>query len=510
MENIAQKIIKENLEYVKKHIGTSDGIMNNAEMWAENINNSGANTRYNFSKDTTDFKRTSYMLEMLAYILIAESSGEKTFTFPTTNKIININRNNIEKGIGTFFYPSHNLQKFAMLINMGGYGGKDSKSASPFAPLTADELEKNDMLRNKMEDFALNELGSTIEKYISTRYPDERSSLFNYLQTAFRYIVQNERRKKKPTISLDKPISSEKGSKTISDFISSDVNDELSGYSEEEPYQIDATEEDQILKILKLNNDIKELVKNESSALNKDVFEQFFIYKIIGVGGNEKTFGKTLKNKELLQKLLNKELPQELSSNLEKKLINIAIRFFKEIKPELYKKFTDENPQSFDENGNLKYSNELVLFLLKHAKGTNGSPMLAFKFIRKDLLNFMDRTITPGRKAKLDELVKNAGLINPSTNDYFGGIEYFNKLFSKTKSKVGDVETKSNVATMPAEELSENDILTEDDGGDDDFALSFGDIFAIAKATASQRKKSLQEIRLQVKNILLQNFYSKM
>jgi hypothetical protein len=279
-------------------------------------------------------------------------------------------------------------------------------------------------------------------------------------------------------------------------------NYNLSGISDEEPYEPEVGQK--ISVILKLNNDIKNLIENSSSPMNKDVFGQFFYYKIIGEGGDNKVFGRTLNHKDILQKYLDGTLPDALKNDISKKVKSAAIEFFRET-PQMGEEFKLKYPNSFDENGNLVITNDLVIFLLKNARGTKRTPMILLKRIRKDIQNLFLRNAK--RNNDLNDLVINSGLINPRTNQPFTGIEYLNNLL-KVKSSSSKVEVPEKELVEINSQLNEdtiNEELLNEGEGDETF--SFNDILNIAKASTTKNPNDkLQEARKFIRNMLMKNF----
>jgi hypothetical protein len=491
-------LIKENLQYVKKYISNSNSVKTTAEEWAFLINEKGENIRFNFTSDVLDFKRTSYMLEILMYAILNQNEGD--FLLPTTNKTIKVNQSQIEKGIKTFLFPSYDLNKFASLISGGDF------------IITGKELETLDSydVVGKIAD-VLNKIPIIINKYLSGDYfAGSQKSFFNYIQTAIRYPIR-DLRKKTNTSVLDTNTNSNDDSRDNSDDAAR--------------YEIDVQE--QVSIILQLNKKILELIKESASKNNKDVFSTYFFLRFLGEGVTNEALGKTLNHKDIIAKCLNGELDGSgFENDLFKKTQSAAQKFFK-FKPEMYTKFRDEHPESFTPNGILHGSKELVKFMYKNAKGkipnlnsdgtvsTNEkgeikyipiSPTMIQNRIAKDIKNLFLRDSSRG--LQLDKIVSDSGIIDPQTEKPFTGISYLLKLFRRIKPRKNIANPIPQNKTY-ASELSEalyNEELENSSLEDDDSYFSSNDVLDIAKATVnSKRNGLLKEVRKVIKKILIKN-----
>jgi len=490
-------LIKENLKYVEDHAGNSESVKAGAEEWAIGINNRGKNINFNFTKDSSDFNKTSYMLEILMYAIAFQNEGK--FTFPTINVTVTVNPTNIAEGLSTFFFPSFNLTKFAYFISKGG----------DFS-ITADELERLDSydVIGKLGD-VLNNLPTIIEKYLKTNFTAGQSNFFNYLQTALRYPLRDLRKKvvRQQASSLDDPMGD--GKKSRSDMMAGDEHGEDS-YNDFSVYNVVDTEMpyrpdigQKISRILSLNYDIYELIRKPSN-------HQFFYYRIIGEGGTSSKFGQTVTYKGIIQKYLNGDLEQnapELKDDISKKAKAAAGRFFGK-NPELFQKFKAQSPQSFNEQGELIADKNLIGFLLNYAKGTKETPLILLKRIRRDIQDFFENN--PINTGALNQMVADVGLVNPKTNQPFSGMEYLNNLLkSRTSEKVVPEKpvTVSPEKVELDESLNEEMIYEELIGeGDGDELFSFNDIYKIAKATVDAKDNAIQETRNAIRKILVKNF----
>jgi hypothetical protein len=352
-------------------------------------------------------------------------------------------------------------------------------------------------------------------KYLSSDYyTNPQKSFINYLQTAIRYPLRDLRKKlnKVSVSSLDAEMGD--GGKKRSDMMSGDDYEVPNSYndysvinivSDDAPYSPEIG--DKLADTIRLNYKIYNLI-------NYDYRKQFFYYKIIGVGGNEKVFGKTYTHQGIMNKYLDGSLDAEapaLKENIDKKAKTAADRFFygtekenfQNKHTELLQKFQLENPESFDENKKLIVTNSLIKFLLDNAKGTKETPLILLKRIRREIQEFFERN------KELDSLVINSGLINPKTNKPFSGMEYLNNVLkSKTAAKPQKDASDIPSVAQPVEEPLNEDMIYEKllAESEDDEAFSFRDMFDIAKATAAYKKNiKLQEVRKIIKNILFKN-----
>ena len=508
--------LDENLEYVEKYTGNSDAIKQGAENWAEEINAKGNRVSFNFTNDSLDFKKTSYMLEILMYAIAKQENG--SFTLPATNKTISVNPSKISDGIKTFLFPSFSLKKFAAFITGGNFS------------ITAEELNQLDVydaigkIANVLETMPVK-----IQKYVSGYNESPRSSFINYLQTAIRFALRDLRKlhDKRKTSSLDDTFGD--GGKSRGDMIAGEETDSYNDFNLSNVADDEATYEPEIgveiTRILELNNDIYKLIEKSASAASKEVFSKYFYYKIIGEGGNEKVFGKTLNHAGIIQKYLNGDLPNELGKDIAKKIQSSAPKFFA-AKPEMLAKFKSEHPESFTKEDKILVTKELIKFMSIYAKGNvpnikDGKPELndkgqikliptgpiaIQKRIAKDIKNlFLKNSV---RLKELNELVKNSGIIDPKTNNPFDGASYLSRLFKVGPAKQ-DIEAGVQIpTTTPVGELSEalyeGNLLEEGEESDDQF--SFNDILSIAKATAKIKKNiKLQEAKKIIRNILIKN-----
>lgn len=470
---LKEHIIKENLDYVRKYISDSDFVKKAAESWADEINSKGDGIFFSFANDSLDFKKTSYMLEILMYAIAMQKDGK--FTLPTIGKTISVNPEKIAKGIMIYLFPSHDLQRFASFISGGGFS------------ITANELEQLDVLDalGKVQN-VLSNMPKYITGYLSNDYFSNPSKSFvNYIQTAIRFPLRDLRKlaDKRGMSSLDEPMGD--GNKSRSDMVSGEEKDSYNDYSfldvvdDDSPYSPEVGAE--ISKILKLNYDIYDALRKR-----KDIYGQFFYYKVIGEGGDSNTFGKTYNHAGLLQKFLNdKNFPTEFSEDIKKRIATQAKSFF-EKNSELFEKFKKENKNSFDENGNLIVAKPLVEFMLNNAKGTKFSPLVVFKRIRRGIQDLFD---TEKKQIPLNQLINYYKLINPKTNQIFDGFEYLNSLLKAKTASKNEIPSSQPV---PAEvnEILKEDLIYEElvHEGEDDEKLSFSDIFKIAKASSEAKK----------------------
>lgn len=504
--------ISENLEYVKKYVGDSQQIKSAAESWAKQINNSPDTIKFNFSNDSTDFKRTSYMLEILMYAIA--QGGE--FVFPTTQEKIQVNPNNIARGIMLYMFPSYDYNKFAKFISGGDF------------KITGSELEYIDsevpkMMKNLQE--TLIDISKTIQKYLNNGYFQENNKSFvNYLQTALRYPLRDARKylKSHGTSSLDEPMGDKitRGDSLSSDYdlekpdSYNDFNLHQAEYGDDDRYEPEVS--DKLATILKLNSDINQML------IGKKALYEFFRLRIIGEGGNDKIFGNTFSYGDIKNAFRKDALLPELKNDISKKLLSFADKFlvkgytvakkgesnFIPGRLDLLQQLQKTNPESFNEKGQLIASPALLGLLEVNVKEDKLRPKTLFKRIRREIQDFFEDN--DNRRSILNQLVSDAGLINPSTNQPFDGVGYLNTLLkSRTEKKEPQpIDNKnSTTVTVPiTEEIIDEDILDEgmlDEGEDERF--SFSDILKIAQASARNEKKSIQEMKNQIRNILLKN-----
>lgn len=503
--------IKENIDYVRKYIHDSEDIKAIAENWAKQINDSPETIKFNFSSDSIDFKKTSYMLEILIYAI---ASGNK-FLLPTINKEINVNVNNIAKGIMMYMFPSYNYDKFAKFISGNGF------------TITGDELEYLDAEAPKMMDALQNILinvKNTISKYLNNEYyQKDNKSFVNYLQTALRYPLRDARKylKKHGTSSIDEPIGD---NRTRVNTMSDDDYDGNDNYENKDSFNDFNTQKvnpedddrytpelsDKLAVILKLNNDIGNLITKKS-------LQDFFKLRIIGLNGNEKTFGDTMSYGDIKKAFKNNTLSDELKFDISKKLLSFADKFLikgydiskggneKIFIPgniELLKQFKKEHPESFNSKGQLIASPALMDFLEINVKEDKLRPKTLFKRIRREIQDFFKDN--KDRLNKLNQIVSDSGLINPETNEQFSGIEYLNSLLKarteKKEPKFVPSDTKKQAVPITEDMIYEE--ITGENTSEEENSLSFTELLNIAKATVITDKIQLQEARKLIKNIL--------
>jgi hypothetical protein len=114
-----RKILLENIQYVEKRVKASEGLKKSSEDWVKDINNKGQNINISIANDSSDFAKTSFMLEMLMYAYAQGNNNE--FTLPYSGDVIVVNTKNIEMGISVFLHPSHDIKKFAHFISGGNF-----------------------------------------------------------------------------------------------------------------------------------------------------------------------------------------------------------------------------------------------------------------------------------------------------------------------------------------------------------------------------------------------------
>lgn len=519
---LKEYIISENLDYVRKYIGDSEPIKTSAESWAKQINDSPDSIKFNFSNDSLDFKKTSYMLEILMYAIA--QGGE--FTFPTTQLKIQVNPDNIARGIMMYMFPSYNYDKFAKFISGGDF------------KITGSELEYLDAEAPKMMDDLQNTLinvKDTIAKYLSNGYFQRDSKSFiNFLQTALRYPLRDARKflKKYGMSSIDEPMGDKRTrgdmmageeepqeKNSFNDFNIQKVDDE-----DDERYSPGVT--DKLAVILKLNSDINALL-----AL-KPVLYEFFRLRIIGENGSDKVFGNTMSYGDIKRAFKSGALSknsENLRKDIGKKLLGFAEKFLnsgyevskkgegKQKIPgriDLLQQFKKEHPESFNSIGQLIASPALYDFLDLHVKEDKLRPKTLFKRIRREIQDyFKDNS---DRLGKLNQLVSDSGLINPDTNKPFDGIDYLNSLLKARTEKKDEKSTSKKVAAPSTstvtpevsltEEIIDEDVLDEamlDENEEEKF--SFNDILRIAQASAKYRTTQMYETRKIVRALLLKN-----
>ena len=500
MENVRQVIRKillkeyilnENLEYVKKYINNSESVKATAETWAEKINRNGDSITFSFANDSTDFYKTSYMLEILMYAIATSVDGK--FTLPTINKTIDVNPDKIARGIMVYMFPTHDLNKFAKLITGGGF------------KITADELERLDSTEViiQLQEVLIN-INNTIRKYLSTDFTEGGKNFFNYLQTALRYPLRDVRRNiaKTNVTSMDDPIGDGKKSRGDSisggdfgdDFDSNEDTSYFYGTSDPEtPYDPKATSREQgeeLNVILKLNNDISKLIKQGTPM------SSLFNYLIIGEEGSDSIKGKTLTNKQIIEKYIDGTLDPVLKNAIDVKVKSGAPRLFGNLPDTYLEEFKKQNPKNFDNDGNIIVTKELILFMWKHGKKSfcdvcaNYSPMRFLLQIKRDIEHYFSRNKLRGEM--LSQLVQNSGILNLS------GVDYLKRLLSAKVSKVG------KVSEPELEPNLNEDVLNEEFYDDEN--MSFNDIYNMTRTKRMEKETmQLQEIRKKVRTLILKN-----
>lgn len=515
---LKEYVINENLDYVRKYIGDSESVKASAESLAKQINDTPNSVKINFSNDSLDFKKTSYMFEILMYAIA--QGGE--FTFPTIQQKMQVNPDNIARGIMAYMFPSHNYDKFAKFISGGGF------------KITGSELEYLDAEAPKMMDDLQNTLiniKETIGKYLSNEYfQRESKSFINFLQTALRYPLRDARKflKKYGMSSIDEPMG-DKGKR--SDVMAGEEPKEKDSYNDFNIQKVDDEDDDRyspgvtdrLAVILKLNNDISTLL------IPKQSLYEFFRLRIIGENGNDKIFGNTMSYGDIKRAFKSGVLSDDLKKDISGKLLGFADKFLikgyevskkgeeKQIIPgrtDLLQQFKKEHPESFNEKGQLIASPALLDFLELHVKEDKLRPKTLFKRIRREIQDYFKNN--GNRLVKLNQLVIDAGLINPETNKPYDGIDYLNSLLkARTEKKepkpaTNRVPKLTNTAVAQevpiTEEILDEEMLDEsmlDEEEDERF--SFNDILKIAKASANYRTLQLYETRKKVRTLLLKN-----
>ena len=510
---LKEYIISENLDYVRKYIGDSEPIKTSAESWAKQINDSPDSIKFNFSNDSLDFKKTSYMLEILMYAIA--QGGE--FTFPATQLKIQVNPDNIARGIMMYMFPSYDYDKFAKFISGGDFR------------ITGSELEYLDAEAPKMMDdlqSTLINMKETIAKYLSSGYfQRESKSFINFLQTALRYPLRDARKflKKFGMSSIDEPMGDKRTrgdmmageeepqeKDSYNDFNVQKVDDE-----DDERYSPDTS--DKLAVVLKLNNGIKDLLSPKKSL------QEFFRLRIVGEGGNHEVFGRTFSYGDIKKAFKNGSLSEELKNDISKKLLGFADKFLvkgyevskkggeKQVVPgriDLLQQFKKEHPESFNSIGQLIASPALYDFLDLHVKEDKLRPKTLFKRIRREIQDyFKDNS---DRLGKLNQLVSDSGLSNPETGKPLGGIEYLNNLLkARTEEKPAKSTTKKGVSPVEVpitEQILDEDVLDEamlDEGEEDRY--TFNDILKIAQFSANASNIQMEETRRKVRALLLKN-----
>lgn len=496
--------LDENLDYVGKYVGNSDAIKQSAEHWAEEINVKGDRLSFNFTNDSLDFKKTSYMLEILMYAIAKQENG--TFTFPTTNVTITVNPTKIADGIKTFLFPSFSLKKFAAFITGGDFS------------ITAEELNHLDIYDaiGKIAD-VLNTMPDKIQKYISGYIDSSRSSFINYLQTAIRYPLRDLRKlhDKQRAASLDDTFGD--GGKSRGDMIAGeeDYNQELNNafYQEpddETPYEPVGSDE-AILRTLKLNYDIKELLQRTFKGKNGQALVALYDYLIIG-GGNATQKGETLTNKDIVIKYAEAHggnasaLNESLREYIDIKVMIGAPRLFNaldKINPKITAEFKQNNPGVVGEGNKIeKITKELILFIDKVGKKgkeivCEACPNYSIKRFLMQIKKVIFDTFVSKRAGKsnitnLNDLVKDSGLQAES------GQQYLLNLLKNIRSAKGAVSTE---IPKQAEKSLYEGILDEGEMFDESEEM-YEDFLGEEVMEMSE----LQEIKKTIKNILLEKF----
>lgn len=472
-----------------------------ASKLAKLINDTGtANT--DFTQQSN--KISSYMLEVLIEAIRYNNRGED-FTFPGTSEKSIINKKNIIDGITKYFSSVLQPHGLSMFISpIFNVSEKDLDILLPKVIRVKTRETLDEMIWN-----ILNNVETIIDSYIEKG----SGSFINYLRTPFAQAVHDAFKIKSKTISLDEPYGEKS---TRGDMMTGDEDGEQNSYNDFNIQKVDNEDDDRyspetsdkLSVILKLNSDI-----NEKLSPKKDLYE-FFRLRIVGENGSAELFGNTMSYGDIKRAFKANALDQSLRNNIGRKLLSFAKKFLiqgydvskkgeakQNIAPrkDLFERFKKEHPESFDEKGNLIASAALLDFLDSNVKEDKLRPKTLFKRIRREIQDYFKDNVVQFNE--LNQLVSDAGLINPDTNEPYDGISYLNSLL---KARTEQKQPKEAPIT---EEILDEDILDEamlDEGEEDKF--SFNDILRVAQASVNYQKAQLQEVRKNVRTLILKSY----
>jgi ElaB/YqjD/DUF883 family membrane-anchored ribosome-binding protein len=232
------KMLNEDLESLKSRYNNPKFKIE-AEQWAKEMNNKGANSGINLDSDGTGFEKLELAIEILiaAYI---QGSGE--FSLANSKESFTINKENIEDAILTAIQPGYR--------NFANFFGYDILSKAPadildkiLTIMTPDSYTKREDARQEYEKWTgeplLDNKIKRIKYYITKYINDPRGymfkdfSFFKYLKTYYKRRVADiiqakidkEKKEKAKKVSYDANIKGDSNNTYLSGMAAKEAED---------------------------------------------------------------------------------------------------------------------------------------------------------------------------------------------------------------------------------------------------------------------------------------------